>query len=71
MTEPCAHERYRDGRCTVCGHACEHELILNGACYYCGTTELDPVALSPKPREQIVQIIPAERLLPRKRREPE
>jgi hypothetical protein len=36
------------GVCVRCGH-CEHALILNGACYFCGTTELDPIALSPKP----------------------
>jgi len=33
--------------CDVCGH-CTHEVILNAACLYCGTTELDPIALSPK-----------------------
>jgi hypothetical protein len=33
--------------CVVCGD-CLHEVILNGACFLCGTTELDPVALSPK-----------------------
>ncbi len=33
--------------CDVCGH-CEHDVILNGACFYCGTTEIDPVAISPK-----------------------
>jgi hypothetical protein len=25
-----------------------HEVILNRACFICGTTDLDPVALSPK-----------------------
>lgn len=28
--------------------ACAHELVLNGACFYCGTTDLDPIAMSPK-----------------------
>ncbi|HEY4244613.1 MAG TPA: hypothetical protein VGM88_32590 [Kofleriaceae bacterium] len=43
----CAHVERVDGICTACGD-CEHLLILNGACYYCGTTDLDPIALSPK-----------------------
>jgi hypothetical protein len=43
----CPHVERVDGVCVRCGH-CEHDLILNGACYFCGTTELDPVALSPK-----------------------
>jgi hypothetical protein len=25
-----------------------HEVILNRACFLCGTTDLDPIALSPK-----------------------
>jgi hypothetical protein len=33
--------------CVECGH-CLHEVILNGACFLCGTTDLDPIALSPK-----------------------
>ena len=33
--------------CIACGH-CLHEVILNGACFLCGTTDLDPIALSPK-----------------------
>lgn len=42
------------------GHEpCSHDVILNGACFYCGTTDLDPVAISPKPADQIV---PADRL---------
>ena len=65
MTEPCPHPSYHDGRCTVCGQACEHDIILNGACYHCGSTELDGVALSPKPRDQL---IPSAHLL-RTRRE--
>lgn len=43
----CAHVERVEGVCTRCGH-CEHDVILNGACLYCGTTDLDPVALSPK-----------------------
>jgi hypothetical protein len=43
----CSHTVRENGVCTRCGH-CDHELILNGACYFCGTTELDPIALSPK-----------------------
>lgn len=38
---------------------CDHDLVLNGACYYCGKTDLDGVALSPKPAEHFV---PASRL---------
>jgi hypothetical protein len=44
----CAHPARESGVCVRCGH-CEHALILNGACYFCGTTELDPIAMSPKP----------------------
>jgi hypothetical protein len=43
----CAHVERREGVCTACGH-CAHEVILNGACFLCGTTDLDPIALSPK-----------------------
>jgi hypothetical protein len=43
----CPHVDRREGVCTACGH-CLHEVILNGACFLCGTTDLDPVALSPK-----------------------
>jgi hypothetical protein len=46
MTD-CPHTERRDGRCVACGD-CLHEVILNGACYICGTTDLDPIALSPK-----------------------
>lgn len=46
MTE-CKHEERHDGVCVACGH-CLHEVILNGACFFCGTTDLDPIALSPK-----------------------
>ena len=59
--EPCPHAVREDGICVRCGH-CAHELILNGACYFCGTTELDPIALSPKPPA----VIPAELLVRRK-----
>ncbi len=57
--ERCAHEYRVDSVCTACGH-CEHDVILNGACYHCGTTELDGLALSPKPADSI---IPAARLI--------
>ena len=43
----CAHTERAEGVCTSCGH-CTHEVILNGACFLCGTTELDPIAMSPK-----------------------
>ena len=43
----CAHADRVEGVCTACGH-CAHEVILNGACFLCGTTELDPIAQSPK-----------------------
>ncbi len=43
----CKHEERVDGVCVACGD-CVHEIILNGACFYCGTTDLDPIALSPK-----------------------
>ena len=44
----CAHLTRAHGVCTRCGH-CEHDVILNGACFYCGSTDLDPIARSPKP----------------------
>jgi hypothetical protein len=43
----CPHVERQEGVCIVCGH-CLHEVILNGACFYCGTTDLDPIAMSPK-----------------------
>jgi hypothetical protein len=43
----CPHLERHEGVCVRCGH-CAHELILNRACYFCGTTDLDPIALSPK-----------------------
>lgn len=43
----CPHAERDTGICTRCGH-CAHEIILNGACYVCGTTDLDPIALSPR-----------------------
>jgi hypothetical protein len=58
----CEHLVRETGICVRCGH-CDHELILNGACYFCGTTELDPIALSPKKPS----VIPPDHLL-RKRR---
>ncbi len=48
--------------CTRCGH-CEHDVVLNGACFYCGTTELDPIAMSPK---KPPAVIPAGRLVRKK-----
>lgn len=59
----CEHADMRDGACARCGHPCEHDVILNGACLYCGETELDGVALSPKPA---AAIIPAARLTTRR-----
>ena len=55
----CPHVERDVGVCVRCGH-CAHELILNGACYFCGTTDLDPIALSPKkpaviPPDQLVR----------------
>ena len=44
----CAHATRVEGVCTTCGH-CSHDVILNAACFSCGTTELDPIAMSPKP----------------------
>jgi len=43
----CPHTERHEGVCTACGH-CLHDVILNGACFLCGTTDLDPIALSPK-----------------------
>jgi hypothetical protein len=57
----CAHPVREAGVCVRCGH-CEHAVILNGACYFCGTTELDPIALSPKKPA----VIPAEQLVRKK-----
>jgi hypothetical protein len=58
----CAHPTRTEGVCDACGH-CEHEVILNLACLYCGTTELDPLALSPK---KPPTVIPPERLVRKK-----
>jgi hypothetical protein len=54
----CPHDTREEGVCLRCGH-CAHELILNGECYFCGTTDLDPIALSPKKP----MVIPAARLV--------
>ena len=43
----CPHHERIEGVCTACKH-CLHEVILNGACFLCGSTDLDPIALSPK-----------------------
>lgn len=58
----CEHETRVEGVCTTCGD-CLHEVILNGACFLCGTTELDPVALSPKKQ---APLIPADALARKK-----
>jgi hypothetical protein len=56
VTPTCAHaERDDRGICTACGH-CLHDVILNGACVYCGSTDLDPVKVSPK------TVVPVDRL---------
>lgn len=57
----CPHVERDLGVCVRCGH-CSHELILNSACYFCGTTDLDPIALSPKPPA----VIPADHLVRKK-----
>lgn len=44
----CGHDERREGVCVRCGH-CLHDVVLNGACFLCGTTDLDPIAMSPKP----------------------
>lgn len=44
---PCPHTERKEGVCVVCGD-CLHEVVLNGACFLCGTTDLDPIAMSPK-----------------------
>ncbi len=58
----CPHGERREGVCVACGH-CLHEVILNGACFLCGTTDLDPIALSPK---KPPQLIAADRLVRKK-----
>ena len=60
--QSCAHDKRVEGVCTACGD-CLHEVILNGACFLCGTTDLDPVALSPK---KPPGLIPAESLARKK-----
>lgn len=68
MSEPpadidaCPHPARTDGVCTACGH-CAHDVILNGVCYYCGSSDIDAVAVSPKPAAAFV---PASRLVRRK-----
>jgi hypothetical protein len=60
----CAHAVREHGVCTRCGH-CEHDVVLNGACFYCGTTDLDPIAMSPKPPKPPA-VIPPQRLVRKK-----
>jgi hypothetical protein len=62
VSDDCKHTGRREGVCTACGD-CLHEVILNGACFMCGTTELDPIAMSPKKRSTL---IPAESLARKK-----
>ncbi len=57
----CAHTERREGVCIECGD-CAHDVVLNGACLACGSTELDPIAMSPKP----AAVIAAERLVRKK-----
>ncbi len=52
----CLHRARHEGVCLACGH-CEHDVLLNGACLACGSTDIDPVARSPRP-----ELIPADRL---------
>lgn len=61
----CPHVERDAGVCLRCGH-CEHELILNGACFFCGTTELDPIAMSPKLSAKKPALIPSDHLLRKK-----
>jgi hypothetical protein len=62
VTDACNHPERREGVCTACGD-CAHEVILNGACFLCGTTELDPIAMSPK---KPATLIPADSLARKK-----
>jgi hypothetical protein len=48
----CPHVDRDEGVCLACGH-CLHEVILNAACFLCGTTDLDPIAMSPKKTDLI------------------
>ncbi len=57
----CPHSERNEGVCVACGH-CLHEVILNGACFLCGTTDLDPIALSPKKP----LLVPPDRLIRKK-----
>jgi hypothetical protein len=58
----CPHTAREHGVCARCGH-CEHDVVLNGACFYCGTTDLDPIAMSPK---QPPAVIPPQHLVRKK-----
>ena len=49
----CPHLTRTEGVCDACGH-CTHEVVLNAACLYCGTTDLDPVAMSPKKSPDVI-----------------
>jgi hypothetical protein len=62
----CAHPARVDGICTACGH-CAHEIILNRACYFCGSTDIDALAVSPKP---MAALVPAHALVRKRPGEP-
>ena len=49
----CPHVERDEGVCIACGH-CAHDVILNGACFLCGSTDLDPIALSPKKPQGLI-----------------
>jgi hypothetical protein len=61
VTDACSHDERREGVCVACGH-CIHDVVLNGACLACGSTDLDPIAMSPKKP----LVIAPERLVRRK-----
>lgn len=58
----CTHVERVEGRCVACGD-CLHEVVLNAACFICGSTELDPIAMSPK---KPAGVIPKDRLVRKK-----
>ena len=57
----CTHAERHEGVCVACGH-CIHDVVLNGACFLCGTTDLDPIAMSPKKP----QLVSADQLVRKK-----
>ena len=60
----CPHAVREHGICARCGH-CEHDVVLNGACFYCGSTDLDPIAMSPKAAKPPA-VIPPQHLVRKK-----